>query len=387
MGIKKDQGAVKRIVRFIRDGKLTIICLAFFIVSLTANALLIQSFAKDYDVLFDTLNSNGFVIYERGHPMSFTITGKVQGKNAALEKEIVEGYINLFNSAEKYSKNFMIRLVTLFVLNFTLSLFLIVCCFLYEINIERRERGFQKQLQYRDGVIHHYAHLSSAGQIAGNIIHQWKQPLNNLMMIISNIQASVNEGDHELAEELARDAKREILFFSGTISDFREMLISESEDAIFDLKETAEYALSLFKSVIDDYGIRCTIRCDGNMRVLGKKSRLIQVFNNLLDNAIYAIREKKNHEGRISIVCTEQNAGVNVVIQDNGGGIAEDIKDQIFNFYYTSKGSKGSGLGLAISREIISNYFKGSLSFENTEGGAGFIINIPRYGGTCDGKA
>jgi hypothetical protein len=37
--------------------------------------------------------------------------------------------------------------------------------------------------------------------------------------------------------------------------------------------------------------------------------------------------------------------------------------------------------------EIISNYFKGNLSFENIEQGVKFIINIPRYGGTCDGKA
>jgi signal transduction histidine kinase len=323
-----------------------------FIASLTANILLIQGFARDYEALFNTLNSNGFVIYERGHPMSFTITEKGQERNGALEKEIVEGYINLFNSAENYNKNFMIRLVALFVLNFILAFFLIICCFLYEINIEKKERSFQTQLQCRDGIIYHYVHLSSAGQMAGNIIHQWKQPLNNLVMIISNIQASVDERDYELAEELARDAKREILFFSGTIHDFREMLISESEDAIFDLRETAEYALSLFKSVIDDYGIQCTISCDGNMRVMGKKSRIIQVFNNLIDNAIYAIKEKKNREGKIFIICTEENAGVNVVIQDNGGGIAEDIKDQIFNFYYTSKGSAGSGLGLAISREI-----------------------------------
>jgi signal transduction histidine kinase len=359
----------------------------FFIASLTANTLLIQDFAKDYDIFFNTLNGNGFVTYERGHPMSFTITEKGQGKNAALEKEIVEGYINLFNSAENYNKNFTIRLVALFLLNFIPASFLVICCFLYEINIEKRERCFQKQLQYRDGIIYHYVHLSSAGQIAGNIIHQWKQPLNNLVMIISNIQTSIDEGDYELAEELARDAKREFLFFSGTIRDFREMLISESEDAIFDLRETAEYALALFKSVTDDYGIQSTISCDGNMRIMGKKSRLIQVFNNLIDNAIYAIKKKKNREGRISIICTEEKAGVNVVIQDNGGGIAEDIKDQIFDFYYTSKGSKGSGLGLAISREIISNYFKGNLSFENIERGVKFIINIPRYGGTCDRKA
>ncbi|MCI8402209.1 MAG: HAMP domain-containing histidine kinase [Lachnospiraceae bacterium] len=258
---------------------------------------------------------------------------------------------------------------------------------------EQTERNYAAVLTEKDNEIMQYAKLTSLGRVVTDIIHQWKQPLNSLMLMISNIEEAIREDGENTAEvlELSGEAKRTIRLLSDTISEFRSVLSHEGSASVFDLKEVVSYVTGIFTGRIHENNIECTVSYEGNVRVSGKKNMLIQVLMNLVDNALDAIEDRAEGEeenaqaGRLWIVCKEQVKGITISIRDNGGGIQEADLEKIFRLYYSSKGEKGSGLGLTISRNVIRKEFDGELTAGNAGDGAEFVVFLPRYGGRADG--
>lgn len=85
------------------------------------------------------------------------------------------------------------------------------------------------------------------------------------------------------------------------------------------------------------------------------------------------MKEKQIKDPYIKI--TAENRTIS--ISDNGGGIPEEIIENIFDPYFTTKGDKnGTGLGLYMSKTIIEEHHKGKLAVENTDDGVCFTIQL-----------
>jgi len=115
-------------------------------------------------------------------------------------------------------------------------------------------------------------------------------------------------------------------------------------------------------------------------------SDLNQVFLNLLDNAIDALKEKFSRSAASNLnptiwIHTEvtQPGAIAIRIRDNGAGVSEAIEAHLFEPFFTTKPvGQGTGLGLATSYQIIVDKHKGSLTYASTKGeGAEFIVEIP----------
>jgi signal transduction histidine kinase len=105
------------------------------------------------------------------------------------------------------------------------------------------------------------------------------------------------------------------------------------------------------------------------------KSQLIRIVTNLVKNAIQAVQETQ--EPKIIVTITDSKDDFEIKVEDNGEGIAEDLKTLIFEPRFTTK-SSGMGLGLAMSKKIIETY-NGEINFESTVGeGTVFCIRIPK---------
>ena len=101
--------------------------------------------------------------------------------------------------------------------------------------------------------------------------------------------------------------------------------------------------------------------------------RLIQVWTNLIHNAIQAMEGK----GRLEISIKQQDEQIVVRISDSGCGIPINIKDKIFDAFYTTKPmGEGSGLGLDISRKIIDKH-QGDITVESKPGRTTFQVRLP----------
>jgi len=109
-----------------------------------------------------------------------------------------------------------------------------------------------------------------------------------------------------------------------------------------------------------------------------------RVILNLINNAFYAVREKKKlnipgYEPAVSISTKKKGKKIEIVIMDNGTGIPAHVLPKIFQPFFTTKpAGEGTGLGLSISYDIVTTVHGGELLAETKEGEyTSFIIRIP----------
>lgn len=282
---------------------------------------------------------------------------------------------------------------------------------LEQINLEL-ERLFKKELdenRQKEALIAHQGRLAATGEMVANIAHQWRQPLNNLSLILSNLEDGFHYGDlqpDELTKAIEK-SKRLIKKMSETIDDFRDFLKPDSTPVVFSPQEEIETVLDLLEENLRFNKVKAGIHARAAFELSGSRQGFSQVLFNLVTNAIDAMAMAGTplDQRYIDIELTapddcgclsSQGAAVTaleltapnlptpdacceIIVRDSGPGVPEALKEDIFNVYFTTKtGGKGTGLGLYIAKSIIENQFGGQLVLqESSSAGASFVIRIP----------
>ncbi len=117
---------------------------------------------------------------------------------------------------------------------------------------------------------------------------------------------------------------------------------------------------------------------EGPLILKSDPKKLEQVFVNLLTNAIYAIKEKGEGKGEITLHTSASDSDAEIQISDTGTGMSEEVQAKIFDLFFTTKPTgKGTGLGLPICHNIVKK-LGGRMSCKSRLGeGTTFIIQIP----------
>ncbi|MEV5254366.1 ATP-binding protein [Streptomyces werraensis] len=125
-------------------------------------------------------------------------------------------------------------------------------------------------------------------------------------------------------------------------------------------------------------GIRVVKEYDRTLpRVPAYPAELNQVWTNLVDNAVAAMREADG-EGTLTVRTARENDRLLVEFGDTGPGIPAEIRDRVFDPFFTTKPvGEGTGLGLDISWRIVVNKHHGSLRFESEPGDTRFQVLLP----------
>jgi two-component system NtrC family sensor kinase len=111
----------------------------------------------------------------------------------------------------------------------------------------------------------------------------------------------------------------------------------------------------------------------GPIYVAAGRGDVRQILLNLLGNARDAVGERP---GKIGVALRERSGTIELLVQDNGPGVAPDDRDKIFQPFFTTK-ENGAGLGLAVVRSLV-EAAGGGISFENVaEGGCCFVVRWP----------
>ena len=107
-------------------------------------------------------------------------------------------------------------------------------------------------------------------------------------------------------------------------------------------------------------------------------SELNQVWTNVIDNAIEAVKENGNKNHNIWVRTRREGDYVVIEIADDGPGIPQDVQSRLFEPFFTTKSlGKGTGLGLSISYRIIIEMHHGSITFSSKPGDTRFYIRLP----------
>jgi signal transduction histidine kinase len=109
--------------------------------------------------------------------------------------------------------------------------------------------------------------------------------------------------------------------------------------------------------------------------VIGNSDRLMQVFVNLLRNALNAV---ESGSGKIDVRSRSSTRGITIAVEDNGRGIPPDVLPEIFDAFVTSRlDARGTGLGLTVAEGIVRQH-GGTISASNRrEGGARLEVTLP----------
>jgi signal transduction histidine kinase len=98
----------------------------------------------------------------------------------------------------------------------------------------------------------------------------------------------------------------------------------------------------------------------------------------LVSNAIDACRDDAARDHRVSIVVAEEKGAVVFEVEDAGCGMEPEIRDKVFNSFFTTKGLAGTGLGLLVTRKLVQEH-GGRISVESEPGaGSRFRMDFPR---------
>ena len=131
-----------------------------------------------------------------------------------------------------------------------------------------------------------------------------------------------------------------------------------------DLRQNISSVIKLFRHEIESIA-KLEVSLEEDVYIHGVDFKLFQLWTNIIKNAIYAIKEKKDNR-KISISSKTKNDLAVVSIINNGPKIPVAVQNKIFDKFYTTKEKKGSGLGLGIVKSVIESH-QASIILKSTQ--------------------
>jgi two-component system sensor histidine kinase ChvG len=225
------------------------------------------------------------------------------------------------------------------------------------------------------------SHVKAMETFASDVSHEFKNPLASIRTA-NEMLSEVNDPANR--QRFARMIDQEVARMEKMLSGVREISLI---DAQLGTESRARVDVAeLVGKIVDGFrmreGERVQFSIDtagSNFAVDASEDRLLQVFENILDNAISFSPDG----GAVRIAIEQRERRVITRVADEGPGIPETHLRRIFDRFFTYRPSKSgrrtaahTGLGLAIARAIVEGY-GGSIRAENGERGAVFEVRLP----------
>ncbi|MEO7121428.1 MAG: ATP-binding protein [Ginsengibacter sp.] len=252
--------------------------------------------------------------------------------------------------------------------------------------------------------------MASLGELTAGIAHEIQNPLNFVnnfsdvnSELIDELQTEIKSGNTDQAisisnnikensEKINHHGKRADAIVKGMLQHSRSSIGVKEPTDINALAD--EYLRLSYQGLrAKDKNFNATMKTDFDTSI--RKINIIpqdigRVVLNLINNAFYAVDEKNKsgveklptgqagYEPTVSISTKKSNNKVQIIVNDNGNGIPQNIVDKIFQPFFTTKPTgQGTGLGLSLSYDIIKAH-GGEIKVESTEAnGSIFIIQLP----------
>lgn len=222
------------------------------------------------------------------------------------------------------------------------------------------------------------------GSIAAGLHHEIRNPLAALSLHVQLLEEQLEDGhSSEDVCSMLDVIKTEVIRIGGVLEGFRDFASVERLNiSLFSMRELLQRQVRLISPQASERSVAIRIQFSDELpkQVPGDQARLEQVFLNLLLNAMDAMPAG----GDIVISVFVEAGSIVVEISDTGSGVPADLRDRVFDPYFTTKG-KGTGLGLALCDKIIRQH-NGGLDFRSTPQGTTFQLTLPCSIKVCSEK-
>ena len=246
--------------------------------------------------------------------------------------------------------------------------------------------------------------MASLGELTAGIAHEIQNPLNfvNNFSDVSNelleeMKTELEKGNKEDAIAIVEDVKQNLekILHHGKRADaivkgmLQHSRTSSGQKEPTDINILADEYLRLafhgLRAKDKSFNAKFETEFDNS---IGKVNMIPQdigrVILNLINNAFYAVTEKKKvntngYEPTVTVTTKRDNGKIEIRVKDNGNGISQKVLDKIFQPFFTTKPTgQGTGLGLSLAYDIVTKGHGGELKVETKEGeGSEFSIQLP----------
>lgn len=221
--------------------------------------------------------------------------------------------------------------------------------------------------------------LAAVGRLASSIAHEINNPLEAVtnLLYIARTAIDLPEAIRETLDQADQELGRVALITNQTLRFHRQSTLPQDVTCL-DLFSTV---LAMYEPKIRNLGIQVEKRKRANKPVRIFEGDIRQVLNNLIGNAVDAMKAggRLIVRSREGTRWTTGEKGLVLTVADTGSGMSPEVARRIFEAFYTTKGILGSGLGLWISKEIVSRHH-GSLRMRSSQGeshGTVFTLFLP----------
>lgn len=214
--------------------------------------------------------------------------------------------------------------------------------------------------------------LASLGLLSASVAHELNTPLAVLRGSIEKLLETVEDAAaQERLERMLRVTQR-LQKLSEGLLDFARVRKQEMEPvAVMPLLEEAWSLVAIDEKAAS---VRFTNETSEHDWVRGNSDRLVQLFVNLLRNALYAVPRG----GMIRVSSRREADFVTVSVEDNGPGIPPDVLPEIFEAFVTTRlDARGTGLGLTVAEGIAHQHGGSIVAANRPEGGACLEVRLP----------
>jgi two-component system, NtrC family, sensor histidine kinase AtoS len=229
--------------------------------------------------------------------------------------------------------------------------------------------------------------LASLGEMAAGMAHELRNPLAGIEVMAGLLRRQVPDSvdTQTLLADIISEAKLANAIVVEMLEFVRPVRLQVEQT---DLADVLNQAVTLAESKASRGSIEVTVGAAGDLPMIdGDHHQLSQVFINLIANAFEALDGKGRVAISASIAAMDEDPAftgapsaptpvVIVEVADDGPGIAADLRDRIFNPFFTTK-PQGSGLGLAIVRKIVDAHDGRIDLISSPQAGTRFRITIP----------
>lgn len=250
-----------------------------------------------------------------------------------------------------------------------------------ELSLKNQVADVKHEIKQKDEILVQQSKLAIMGETLQMISHEWRQPLNIISINAQKLELSLSmdeEPDISNAVKVLEEIKKKSDELSNTIEDFQSFVDLKSGKAKVNPIEIINKAVDIFKNDPDSANIDFVKDTMDTPEFETYPKELTTILVNILSNAKEAIIRNKKKLGVIKLKEYHLEGDIYFEVSDNGGGIAEDIIDKIFEPYFSTKDVKhGVGLGLYMCKIIIEMHLGGTISVANHNTGATFSIMLP----------
>ena len=211
-------------------------------------------------------------------------------------------------------------------------------------------------------------------EMAKQVAHEIKNPLTPMRLSVQSFERKFDPADPKAPEKVKEYCKTLIQqidtmsSIASAFSNFAEMPAQQNEN--LNVVKTVKLALDIFNEKYIHF-----IAEEEEIIAKLDRTQLVRVVTNLVKNAIQAVPEVDAPRILVSVV--SEGANVKISVADNGIGIADEVRDKVFEPKFTTKTS-GMGLGLGMVKNIVETY-KGTITFTSQKGkGTVFTVRFPR---------